>query len=405
MAHLDRLRELKYTSPSGKEFRPLWDDLERSGGKKAAVHELPQQNVADVQDLGNQAEKFPLALYFAGADYDQTADAFYAALREKGRATLAHPRWGDLVVLPLTWSQTEAFVDGLRAARFEVEFIEAPDPATLSSSDNTAAAIASAADATATAASAASAAQLVSNNALGVARIKSKVLARVKATTSKLAAIASTVDDVRREIETVGRQIERTIDTLLTTPLTLAQSIVALARLPARTISSVFAKVDGYARLIEDAIVSFTETEVGAAAASALDIIANAIALLESVSEGTTTNRDEAIEIADAIRDAVASALAALEELERSAPGYIIDPSLLALIAKLRAQALAYLLASSLDLPAERVYVTTGERTPIDLAFEIYGTVDELDRLISDNDLAGDELLVIPTGKEIRYYA
>ncbi len=100
MSHFDRLSELLYTSPSGKEFRPLWDDLERSGGKKAAVHELVGLNVASVQDLGNSAKKYPLSLYFTGENYDLTADGFYKALEEKGRSVLSHPRWGNLTSSP-----------------------------------------------------------------------------------------------------------------------------------------------------------------------------------------------------------------------------------------------------------------------------------------------------------------
>lgn len=405
MAHLDRLRELTYTSPSGKVFKPLWDDLERSGGKKAAIHEMPQQNVADVQDLGNVAERFPMSLYFAGADYDQSADSFYSALGERGTGTLAHPRWGDRSVLPLTWAQTEAFVDGMRAARFSVEFIDAPEPSSLTAVETTAAAVASAAEETAEVAEDSAAAQMTTETAPALAKLKEKVVKRVQETVKRLTEMAGMVDEVRSEIDTLGGQIERTIDTLVTTPTTLAQNIIALARAPARSITDITAKVSGFAALIGSAIDEMSETDVGAAAAGALDIIANLLGLLESVSEGSLASRSAAVDASDTISATVDAGLAALEALERSAPGFVFSPELQAMIAKLKAQALGYLQESSYTLPTERIYTTVGERDPLTLAFELYGTIEALDRLIADNALAGDEILVIPGGREIRYYA
>ena len=44
-------------------------------------------------------------------------------------------------------------------------------------------------------------------------------------------------------------------------------------------------------------------------------------------------------------------------------------------------------------------------RTIIDLVAELYGSVDDqLDFLISSNDLTGDEILELPKGREIVYY-
>ncbi len=127
MSYLDRLRTAKYIAPSGSIFIFKFNDLKRSGGKKAPIQEFPQQNEADVKDLGNLADRYPVELFFTGADYDQIADSFKEALAEKGPATLLHPRWGDLSVLPLTYIQSEGFVDGMRQARFSIDFVRVAD--------------------------------------------------------------------------------------------------------------------------------------------------------------------------------------------------------------------------------------------------------------------------------------
>ena len=76
MPYLDRLREAGYRSPSGVEFIFQFQDLERTGSKKAPIHEFPQQDLPEVQDLGQAAVHFGIKAVFTGEDYDLTADDF-----------------------------------------------------------------------------------------------------------------------------------------------------------------------------------------------------------------------------------------------------------------------------------------------------------------------------------------
>jgi prophage DNA circulation protein len=125
MSYIDRLRTLKYTSPKGTSFNLQFDDLSRNGTRKIAVSESPDKDLPSIQDLGLAAEKYPVEVYISGADYDKEADRFFNALREKGVAELAHPRWGNMQVIPLSFSQVEKFVDGARRAVFTIEFVRA----------------------------------------------------------------------------------------------------------------------------------------------------------------------------------------------------------------------------------------------------------------------------------------
>jgi len=401
MSQIDRLRELVYVSPSGTEHRPLWDDLTRSGSKKAAIFEIPQSNIAEVQDNGNAARRYAMELYFIGPDCDLFGDAFDAALGERGRAKLKHPRWGDIDVLPFTWSQSENYVDGLRRSSFTVEFVHAPDLSTLTVSDNTAAAIQAAADQAA--ASAAESAQLEADNATDLARIKSKIVSRVKATNAALQSVASASDDARSALESGARAIEIGIDTLAGTPALLAGSVVALARIPARLDSGIAAKVEGYSGLIVSAAEALGGTPLATAVAGVLDMIANAIAVAEAVTAGTIGNRTEAVSIAERLDAALAIVETAIEYAQ--SVGYVPDPALLSLLAELRARASAYLLSSAYDLPAERRVVSAEAATPFDLAYKYLGDADRYADLISWNEWGGDMILVVPAGTEWRYYA
>lgn len=401
--YLDRLRELVYVSPSGREFRPLWDDLERSGGKKAAVSEVPQANGAITQDLGNKAREYKLAVYFSGADYDRAADAFVSSLSERGPAKLRHPVWGNLDVLALSWSESRGFVDGMGRASFSLDLVEAPPLSSLTSTATTAAAIQSAAESAA--ATASSVYEVSASNASDLAKTKDRIRRRVKETYRKMANLTAQIESKRRDIEALGKSIERGLDTAIETPLALAQSIISLSRAPARAAISIKAKVDGYAGLIVDAASGLAAIPLSVAEAAGLDLAGLLLGLLESVTAGTLASRADATATASRIEAAIAQALAAIEFMEATVPGYVPDAGLLALIASLRAQVAGYLLESAYSLPSERRVLLDGDATPLELAVRFYGSPDEADRVISENGLEGDCIFVVPAGSEVRFYA
>ncbi len=64
-----------------------------------------------------------------------------------------------------------------------------------------------------------------------------------------------------------------------------------------------------------------------------------------------------------------------------------------------------YLIEVSFTLLTERRIVIDRPRTIVDLAAELYGSVDDkLDFLISSNALTGSEVLELPVGRVIVYY-
>ena len=66
------------------------------------------------------------------------------------------------------------------------------------------------------------------------------------------------------------------------------------------------------------------------------------------------------------------------------------------------------LIDNSLTLPAERVYLTPGDLTPIEIVWRLYGQGADLetmlDRIISYNNLRGSQLLTVPRSTEVRWY-
>ena len=83
----------------------------------------------------------------------------------------------------------------------------------------------------------------------------------------------------------------------------------------------------------------------------------------------------------------------------------IDDGSVYQQISKLCSLVAANLIEASFSLPISYTRVLDRARTPIDLEAELYGTVGEnLDFLISTNNLVGTEIFEIPRGRVVVFF-
>ena len=69
------------------------------------------------------------------------------------------------------------------------------------------------------------------------------------------------------------------------------------------------------------------------------------------------------------------------------------------------ALAAATLIELSFTLLRERTIVVDHDRTILDIAYELYGSIDDkLDLLIDSNNLSLEEIIELPRGRKIVYY-
>lgn len=426
MSYLDRLRQCAYKSPSGSQFVLQFDDVERSGSKKAAIHELPQQSKPDIQDLGNNAYRFTLQAYFTGADYDQEADAFCKSLEEKGAGGLQHPRWGDIAVLPLTWSQSESFVEGMGRANFSVEFIYAPDtvafPLTAIEQQTT---ILNAADKATLDLREAFSLDFLPVDAEDVAACVQTVLDVVQDITDQFAAITNGIDEATREIENQISTIESTIDDLVAAPGQLFDAIEGLYNTVSGIPGKIADKLESYAAQIDNLFdrlspekspQTMPTTKAQATLLTTIASIATASAATATAT-GTTASRQEAVrnaEQVDSIREThqeiiegTEEAVATYQETHASAgafPVFVADLESIAAVAAVASQAAAIARKASFDLRSERKYKVPADMPALVLLWQFYQSIDALDEFIKTNDLQGNEILMVPAGREVVYY-
>lgn len=398
MSFRDRLKPLTFISAEKKtEFSPVWNELARTSEKKAAVHEVIGSDKASVQDLGNGNQGYPHTLYFFGDDYDTVADAFFEAVREKGPATLKHPRWGNLKVLPVKVSQKENFVDGIRCAVFEIDFIDANTDTQIVSTTTTPAAIQSAAETSAGLLSRLFV--LLTDTAAKASKVKDAALNAVDKYRSVFQAMSGLVDTVKQEIESTCRSIEDGIDALVENPDSLIESLTSLARAPARAEASVSEKIEVFISLIRGNLDELEALDESGRETLIANLSSLAIAGCESVTVGDIVSRSDAIAIRDNLD-------AALEEIVSAFDLYGSPvPEVLSSFESIRASTSDFLLKAAFNLPSDLYFTTEREYFPLDLAYKLTGDAENFPKLAEINHWGGDMLLVVPTGIEVRYYA
>jgi len=405
MAWTDRLREAAYTSPSGVRMVFEYEDVRNDIDKKTTGFNFPDADGTFVQDTGHSGRRYPLRVIFWGADYDITAKAFDELLLERGAGRLEHPIYGTVDVVPFgTISRRDDLKTAANQTIIEVAFWETIGIEYPSSQTDPASNVLSAVDEyNDTAAS-----QFAKDIDLDTEGKKEtfkgtydRLLGNVK---SGLQKVADTQDDVRKQFDAINKSINQGIDILIDTPLTLASQTLLLIQAPARALTSIGARLSAYGNLTSDIISGngastanefrtadlYTSTYVTGSIVSAVNnqfttkpeaLLAAELILTQM--EEVTVWRDDNLESLDLID--TGEAYQQLQEAVAIAAGFLVE--------------------ISFSLKQERRIILDRARTIIDLAAEVYGSVDDqLDVLINTNDLSGSEILELPKGREIVYY-
>jgi len=100
------------------------DRTEHEGGRRAAVHEFPKQDIPYTEDMGKRAKRFTIDAYVLGDDYFIDRNRLMEALEKEGQGKLIHPYLGTLIVVCTGYRLSET-KDECRIAKFGIEFVEA----------------------------------------------------------------------------------------------------------------------------------------------------------------------------------------------------------------------------------------------------------------------------------------
>lgn len=417
MSFLERVEELKYQSPNRKNFTLQFESVEREIKKKVAVNEFPYQDAANVQDLGNGILTLPINCFIGGTNYDQQADRFWKALQEPGAGVLDHPRWGSIDVIPVSYKQTESFVNGMGRAVFEIEFVEYKEEASsfpgsffrtiqgfIDSVIGVIDFVLSAVDGVQRFIQNAN--RIIGSTLLQFNRISLRATNIVSIFQKQSKGPLQRIQETRNKINSEARRITRNMDKLVAEPAQMIREFTGLFRLASNAVNGILQKAQSYVNVITDlqnAFSSPTETWTPyEATIQGYMAISASIALAESTTVGEIKTRNEALKVIELLATE-SNRLKTISD-QVSALGGEIDYRVLKEMFRIFAQSQRIVLDASLNLPTERVYKLEKDVTPIVWIYNLTGDVEELDAFISYNNLQDNENILMTAGTEVRYF-
>jgi hypothetical protein len=441
LAWQGRLREAAYTPPSGARNRIKFQyvDVSREFDLRGTAHEFPQVNDAYVQRTGFGSRRYPLTCYFSGPNHDLLALAFESFLMEPGQGVLEHPMYGTLRnIIPLgTVTRNDALATAANQSVVQVTFwttTTKPYPSANPHAQNEIALAAAGFNVQA-------AQQFSAKMNLAKAADRAGAIATIKGLLKTVSAamqkVSTATTTLRRKMQDIQDALNFGMDVLIGQPLLLAQQISNLCQAPANALVGLESRLDGYARLAssvwQDSSAANPAERLGNGSSllttrtplandfHAADLFGSN-AIVGSVlsvasrppagSPPTFTTRTQALVTAAVIAEQFDAAIAKRDEgfAALGSMGGVSDAQLdtgesYQALQSLVANALGFLVQTSLGLKAERRIILDRDRTIIDLSAEVYRAVDEkLDLIITSNDLTGDDILELKAGTEIAYY-
>lgn len=412
MSWEDRIRAAAYTSPTGRRFPFIYEDVRESITKKTTAFDFPDAEGTFIQDLGNTGRQYPLRVIFTGSDYDLIATEFSAALAEKGVGKLEHPIYGSIDVVPFgTIIRRDALKTAGNQAIFEIIFWETIGLIYPSAQVDPASSVVSSVEEYNVAAAAEFAGTSDLETAVDTTREKSIYQRLLDKATEILKPIAAVQQDTREQFNGIVDSINAGIDTLVSEPLTLAFQTVIGLEAPARAQVAIGARLEAYRDLARSiflgdaAVVDFSAPQ-GSNDFHTNDLFGSsyvASSLIAVVNNQFDTKTD-ALTAAESILDLADEWINWRDENYESL-GEIDAGETYQQLQEAVALTAGFLVEISFDLRQEHITELDRPRNVVELVAELYGEIDaQLDFFLSSNNLTGSEILELPRGKEIVWY-
>lgn len=458
MAWQDEIGGASYTAPSGKKIEFNFESgLSRKTPLKTAENTFPDVDGAEIQSLGLGGKKFPMTAIFSGGDCLTAASEFEDALCERGVGVLEHPIYGKLNVVPTgEIERSDDLVSSLNESHVKVTFAETivdesfPDGEVAAVDDLDAAAVAY------EDAAAESFADMIETASIDdQLQLQSVLKAHTDAIFKGIDKIMAKVDKglettrkIQKKIQTLKKNIQKmlsSVDKMVAAATEIATAIIQIARLPSEIAIDAMAKIEGYATIATSILNNVKKDPVGAAAlknqfaatSAALGgiVAANAFGVAKSalkaskapadgqaaggsgssgaggstmarVSGGGFASRADALQTAEQIA-ALFENYKNYMDAQTAKNAFVDSGESYAALLETVVTSVKIIQTYSFSLPTTRIKKLGRDRQTIEFLCELYGAegFSRLDEFIMDNKLNADEIVLLPMGREVRYYA
>lgn len=420
MTWQDRLgEELVMMSPTGIEFIAYWKGGSRSMEKAVGIFKFPKIQGALVQDLDVGAVKYPLTFWFSGPNHDVISAAFFEACRERGKWVIYHPVRGSLWLQLISVSEDMEPVDSGNMTQITTEWIEPMDSKFTLSMSQIAAEIDE---------------QIAEALDDGLNDFEDDIddeepglLDQIRKTISDVVTkvhevldpISKTLSDVYAQCTAVYTSINSAIRSVTMSITSMGKLVQNLIMFPIEATNSTLHTIESCSGMIAK-MVSFTpgssslrnkrtiKAGINTLAIQQLVMTASVCAMSRAIVSATDiTNRDDALFFIDTLDEQfnlVVSTLDAGQALYASSPigsRYFTMSKSYDSLTILMMLTKRLLLQRLFDLSVAKRFTLQTARCPVEIA--ITENVD-LDMFIASNHLKGEEILLLPVGREVVVY-
>jgi hypothetical protein len=389
----------------------IYEDVSKSVDKHTSAFEFPDVDGTFVQSLGRSGNRLPLRVIFSGDNYDQDAKTFDDMLNEDGVGTLDHPVYGTFRVVPFgKITRTDRVKTLGNQAVFDVTFFETNDilfPLQVESKSQD---VQTSVEEFNEAVAPGFVETIVTTTTSLTVSLRDEYAAEKGIIVSGLEAVAAETDAIKNAFDTVNRAIDDAIETFIDDPLTVAFQTTILIQLPARSAALIADRLSAYGNLLTSIVTGNVRVPgVDATPDNAFrsdDMMASNLLIGSVVAVLNTefTTKGDALAAADVL-------LAQLDQYtvwhddNLVSLGLIDTGSVYREVIDTIFIAAGFLVEISFTLLQERSVVLTEPTTPINLEAKFYRTLDEnLDFIISSNELVGDLIFEVPAGFAFVYY-
>jgi len=413
MSWQERLKPAAYTSPSGVRLEFEYENVTKRVDKHTTAFQFPDADGTFVQVLGRSGRQLPLRFMISGDDYDLRANTFDAMLNEDGIGVLEHPVYGVLDVVPFgrIERRDELKTRGNQAI-FDVTFYETNRLVFPLQAQSASELLQIAIAAYTEAAPVEFEETLETSSTIEEVSLRDRYQAVKDQVKKGLQAVADVEASVQSVFDTVSDSIDDAISVFISDPLALAFQTGILIQTPARSAALITARLVAYGSLLVElttngkiyvpsvdsqASNSFRSDDM---LASNL-LVASALAVLNAEFDTKT----DALAAADTLLAAL-DAFTVWRDANLSALAIVDTGSVYQQVINSMSTAAGFLVEISFSLKQERSVVLVAPATPIELEARFYRTIDtNLDFLINSNAFVGEELLEVPIGRTVVYYA
>lgn len=403
MSWENRVIQGAYTSPSGERLTFDSGNVSQEFDKKTTAFDPPTAKGTYVQDLGATGRRYPLVVFFWGADHDLEADKFLDMLSERGQGTLEHPFYGLKSVVPFGNIRrrddlvTSANQSAIQVLFFETDGIIFPnslvDPRseienTLTEYNN--------------AASEQTANDLDLGNASKQVLFRNDYQELLNNTTNALETLGDQQNQISERFNTIKQSILTGLNILVGQPLDLAFQSLQLIQEPARAVIEIEDRIESYIGLTE--LITEGYKNVNDFYAKKLFSMSSVTGQALTLLNGEFETKPSAIGAAEELLNQF-DIVSVFSETGHTEFDQVDTGEAYQQLQKLTALTAGFLVELSFNLKQEVSMTLDRDRNIVELVADLYGDIDEnLDFFINSNRLTGSEILELPRGRTVVYY-